>query len=96
MKSNHIRKYHLLFRSKNKSSQESIVIHKKHWCHKRSEYCFLKTIKAKEVLPAQLDADSIRTKLNHYFLAIPVEKYTHDDFEHAPTDAVQTLGYGHL
>lgn len=62
MKSNHIRKYHLSFRSNKKSSQESVVIHKKHWCHKRGEYSFLKTIKAQEVLPEQLDADTYETE----------------------------------
>ena len=73
-------RYHLKFRKK-KDAQESIVIHKKHWAHKKGVYAFLHDIPSHEPLPAhqELPADSriVRTRLNHWYLCVPHSKELH-------------------
>ena len=66
-------KFKIKFRSK-KDHQQSIVIHHKHWKHKRGAYEFIKNIKSAEEYPeVKHDSRLILDKLNRWFISIPVE-----------------------
>lgn len=70
-------RFDLKFRSK-KDEQESLVIHKKHWAHKKGVYAFLHEIPSHEPLPdykaLPADARLLRTRLNHWYLCVPHTK----------------------
>ena len=75
-KAGHIKKWKLGFRCK-KDKQQSITILKKHWGRKRGVYSAVlgcKVLRSPESLPPELEADSrlIRTRLGHYYLALPM------------------------
>jgi len=66
-------KFKIKFRSK-KDNQQSIVIHHKHWKHKKGAYGFIKNIKSAENYPAvEHDSRLILDKLNRWWISIPVE-----------------------
>jgi transposase len=71
-----LKKFHFKFRRK-KDPTQSIAVLKKHWGHKRGVYSDIfdsKKMKAEMDLPKNLEHDSrlIRTRLNRYYLCIPV------------------------
>lgn len=65
--------FDIKLRKKKLCSSESIVIHAKHWKHKRGEFAFLKQIKACQQLPSKLDYDArlVLEKPGHYYLCVP-------------------------
>jgi transposase len=67
--------FKLGLRSRKTAFQESIVIHHKHWKHKRGEYAFLNKIRSAEPLPEELGYDSrlmLERRTNFYYLCIPM------------------------
>jgi hypothetical protein len=58
---------------KKKDKKDSIIIHSKHYKHKRGKYSFISKMKSAEPLP-QLDYDSRLTRdhLNQWWLCIPI------------------------
>ena len=69
-----IKQFEVKFRSK-KVAQEAIVIHSKHFKHKKGEYAdVLNLMKSSEPIPCPIlyDTRLIRTRLNHYYLCIPI------------------------
>ena len=67
------KKFKISFKSK-KEKKDSIVIHKKHWKHKRGDYAFVKNMLFAEKLP-EINHDMRLTvdKLNRYWICIPIE-----------------------
>ncbi len=71
--------FRLSFRRKHRACQETLVVHSKHWRHQRGPMFDLlgqsgHKLNASEPLPETLDYDSrlIRTRLNEYYLCIPM------------------------
>lgn len=87
-------KFEMKFRSR-KAPQESIVIHAKHWTHKKGPYHELKQgLRSTEELPEDLVYDSrlIRTKLGEYYMCIP-KPLGHKGESQTP---IQTSDYGRI
>lgn len=66
-------RFTMRFRSK-KADAESIVVHSKHWAHKRGAYAFLSHMRAAEPLPVALgyDARLVRERYGRYYLCVPL------------------------
>ena len=66
------------FRSK-KADAEAIVVHAKHWVHKRGVYAFLARMRAAEPLPDALgyDARLVRKRYGRYYLCVPLPAPAH-------------------
>jgi hypothetical protein len=61
-------KFKIKFRSK-KDKQQSIVIHHKHYKHKKGNYGFIKDIKTAETLPeVKHDSRIVLDQLNRYYM----------------------------
>lgn len=67
------KKFEIRFKTK-KDGRDSIVIHSKHYKHKKGPYAFISKMKSAEPLPKELDYDARLTKdhLNEYWLCIPI------------------------
>ncbi|KAK9364828.1 putative transposase DNA-binding domain-containing protein, partial [Lipomyces kononenkoae] len=69
--------FEIRYRSRRNCFQESIVIHSKHWKHRRGKYAFLRRLnsgKKGETLPDALPHDSrlVRERLTgHFYLCVP-------------------------
>ena len=68
-------RFKLKYRS-SRDPQQSLVVHSKHWQHKRGAYCDLwgpRVIYAVEPLPPELPYDSRLTRnlIGHYYMCIP-------------------------
>ena len=71
--------FKLRYRRKKFSAQETLVVHSKHWSHPRGLYYDLlgksgSKLKSAETLPVKLEYDIrlMRTRLNEYYLCIPL------------------------
>lgn len=88
------KKFKMKFRSK-KDGQQSIVIHHKHFKHKKGDYAFIKHMKTAEPLPS-VNHDSIITldKLKRYFICIPVDLEIRSENQRPKTKNVISLDPG--
>lgn len=65
--------FNIKFRSR-KDNQQSIVIHHKHYKHKKGLYAFIKNIKTCEKLPeVKHDFRIVLDRLGRYYMCIPIE-----------------------
>lgn len=88
------KKFKMKFRSK-KDRQQSIVIHHKHFKHKKGAYSFIKDMKTAEPLPS-VNHDSRITldKLKRYFICIPVDLEIRSENQRPKTKNVISLDPG--
>lgn len=71
------KKFHLKFRSR-KDDHQSIVVHKKHWNHKKGVYSSVfgtNKLRSPESLPDKLECDSrlVKNRLGHWYLCLPLK-----------------------
>lgn len=76
VRAGHAKKFEVSFRSR-KAEQQSLVVHKKHWAHRRGDYADVfgaSVLRGHQRLPEKLESDSrlVRTRLGHYYLCMPV------------------------
>lgn len=66
-------RFQIKYKSK-KDKKDSIVLHSKHYKHKKGDYSFIQKLKSSEPLPDKLDYDSriIKDSLNQYWICIPI------------------------
>ena len=87
-------KFKIKFRSK-KDKQQSIVIHHKHYKHKKGNYGFIKDIKTAETLPeVKHDCRIILDQLNRYYICIPIELNIRPDNQRPKIDKIISIDPG--
>ncbi|KAK9319454.1 putative transposase DNA-binding domain-containing protein [Lipomyces orientalis] len=66
--------FNIKYRSRQRCSQESIVIHRQHWRRRAGKYAFLRHMKCHEKLPEELPHDSrlvVERGTGHFYLCVP-------------------------
>jgi len=88
------KKFKMKFRSK-RDRQQSIVIHHKHFKHKKGAYAFIKDMKTAEPLPSvNHDSRIILDKLKRYFICIPIDLEIRSENQRPKTKNVISLDPG--
>eukprot|EP01085_Mycamoeba_gemmipara_P003949 Mycagemm_TRINITY_DN10268_c0_g1::TRINITY_DN10268_c0_g1_i2::g.3949::m.3949 type:complete len:630 gc:universal TRINITY_DN10268_c0_g1_i2:1945-56(-) len=96
-KKNDKKAFKMGFRSRKYAFQESIVVHHKHWKHKRGEYAFLNKIRSAEPLPEELGYDSrlvLERRTNAFYLCIPMPLEVRSENQAPTTRRVVALDPG--
>jgi putative transposase len=99
IKSNHKKKFFELKYRTIRDAHQNIVVHKKHWCHKRGVYSDLfgsSVIRSVEPLPLELPYDSrlIKNRLGHYYICIPMDLSNNNQVTYPSIHATVALDPG--